>query len=403
MNNQMKLESMTSMLKISFRLVLGCAAFVVAASNCQAQRATLYKAATVYTMDGQPVSPGQVLVVDGKIQAVGKSVDLPEGGNEVDLGDGSVLMPGLVNAYSQTPLTDGSSAEITEEVTLDFRAAQAIDWNKPQLRRVMSAGTTTMNVCPGTQNVISGIASIIKTDPAQQSILSDDGALVASMCNDPASGNRSRQRPDSIYIRQPTNRMGVVWILRSTMNKAKSNPKDSQYAHLDEVFQGKRPLMMVSRMSYDLNTVGTLADEFEFSPIIVGGQEAYKTKQTLKKRGFPIVLQPLPTGVLSGPEGSELSWNQAGVLTEAGLTVALTGDDLLEQARFAHRFGLSRDKALAAITSVPAKILGLEKRVGSIAPGNDADLIALSGDPLDLTTSIRWVIVNGKPIEIQKD
>ncbi len=368
-----------------------------------AEDAVLYKAGTVYTMTGDPISPGMVLVVDGKIKAVGAELELPEGGQQQDLGPDSVLMPGLVNAYSQTALAAGSESEVTDEITPNFKASWALDWDKSDLMRQAMAGTTTMQVCPGTDNVISGVSAVIKTDPGQRMVVREDGALIASMCADPASGNRSRARPDSIYVRQPTNRMGVVWMLRNAFNKAKSQPDLVKLNPVRETLDGKRSLMMVSRLSHDLHTVGVLADEFGFKPVIVGGQEAHKVKDILVERGYPIVLQPLVTGSVRGQERSEVCWNQAGVLAEAGLTIAITGDDLLEQARFAYRFGLDKETALASITSTPAKLLGLEKRVGTLAPGSDADLLVLSGDPLELTTSIRMIVVNGKPVENKED
>ncbi len=367
-------------------------------------KATLYKASKVYTMDGDPVSPGQVLVVDGKIKAVGKSVDL--GGidaESVDLGDNSVLMPGLVDAHSQTPLSVTGVDEITSEVTLDFQAIHSIDWDKKTFRRQLDLGTTTVNASPGTQNVLGGTAAIVKTMDHGEAVLVEDGAMIAAMCNDPASRNFSRSRPETIYVRQPTNRMGVVWILRNTFNKVKRSTDENAYTKLKEAVDGKRPLMMVSRMSYDINTVGTLADEFGFKPILVGGEEAYKVKEELMERKYPLVLKYDNPGTTRGAEGSELCWNNPGILAEAGLTFAIAGDNLLEKARFARRFGLDADVALASITSTPAAIIGVSDRVGKIAAGYDADLIALSGEPLELTTSIRWVMVNGKTNENQKE
>ena len=366
--------------------------------------ATLLKASKVYTMDGEPLSPGQVLVVDGKIKSVGESIDLAGlNARQVDLGEGSVLMPGLVDAYSQTPLSNTGTDEITSEVTLDFRAVDSVDWSSNALKRQLHAGTTTVNACPGTQNVLGGTAAIVKTmEQYGKSLVRWDGAMVAALCNDPAARNFSRSRPDTIYVRQPTNRMGVVWILRNTFDKAARSSDEKAYKKLKEVVAGKRQLMMVSRMSYDIATVGTLADEFGFNPIIVGGEEAYKVKEELVERKYPLILNYSNAGSTRGAEGSELCWNQPGVLAEAGITFAIAGDNLLEKARFARRFGLDSETALASITSTPAKILGLEKRVGKIAEGCDADLIALNGEPLELTTSIRWVMVNGKTTEHQK-
>src|SRR5262249_17736996 len=97
----------------------------------------------------------------------------------------------------------------------------------------------------------------------------------------------------------------------------------------------------------------------------------------------------------SGPEGAETIYNTAGLLHEAGVTFALTGGQLLDQARFAVRFGLPAEAALAAVTSVPAKGLGTQDRVGSIAVGRDADLVALSGDPFEFTTAVRWTMSDG--------
>jgi hypothetical protein len=210
--------------------------------------------------------------------------------------------------------------------------------------------------------------------------------------------------PDSIYIRQPTNRMGVVWLLRKTFQKTNSPSSALDgISVLNEVVADKRPLMLVSRLSYDLNTIATLDDEFGFSPIIVGGQEAYKVKEMLAERKYPVILQSIGTGNLVGSERSELCWNQADVLRAAGVEFALAGNELLEQARFSHRYGLPASEALKAITAMPAKILGVDDRVGTIEVGKDADLIALDGEPLELTTAIRWVMVDGDIIDTQKE
>jgi imidazolonepropionase-like amidohydrolase len=88
-------------------------------------------------------------------------------------------------------------------------------------------------------------------------------------------------------------------------------------------------------------------------------------------------------------------FNQPGMLHTARIPFALTGGNLLEQARFAVRHGLPADAALAAVTITPAKLLGVEGRVGSIAAGRDADFVALTGDPFDLTSAVRWTMTDG--------
>ena len=128
---------------------------------------------------------------------------------------------------------------------------------------------------------------------------------------------------------------------------------------------------------------------------IAGGQEAYKVRQELAAAKVPVLLGSLTSSPGSGPEGTETVLNLAGPLHKAGVAFALTEGRLLEQARLALRFGLPRDVALASITSTPAKLLGLDGRLGTIAPGRDADLVALSGDPFDLNTTVRWTMIDG--------
>lgn len=366
-----------------------------------AEDAVVVSAGTVLTMNGETLSPGQVLIRDGKIAEVGETV-AGDGVPLIELGAESVLMPGLVNAYSQSGLGDAGSDEMTREVSVDFRAFESIDWMSPGMKRLRDGGTTTLGISPGRENVFSGTAAIVKSAPGPNAVLVEDGALVINLCNDPTSGNRSRTRPDSIYIRQPTNRMGVVWIMRNTFDKAKRE-KSAELQPVVDVLEGKRPLMVFSRLTHDLRTVATLQDEFGFTPILVGGEEAYKEKELLAERKYPIILEATATGSINGEERSELCWNNAGILHEAGLKIAFSGGDLLEQARFAVRHGLPEEVALAAITTTPARILGMEDRVGKIAVGCDADFVALNGAPLELTTSVRWVMVDGQMYQVEKE
>ncbi|MHC4643075.1 MAG: amidohydrolase family protein, partial [Planctomycetota bacterium] len=99
-----------------------------------------------------------------------------------------------------------------------------------------------------------------------------------------------------------------------------------------------------------------------------------------------------------------VNWNNAGILTKAGVQVALTSGaqaqsiDLLTAAAFAVRHGMSHDEALKAITTTPAEILGVADKVSTLEKGKDADILILSGDPLKVTTRIENVILNGKTV-----
>jgi imidazolonepropionase-like amidohydrolase len=353
----------------------------------------LIKAAKVYTMTGAPLAPGEVLVSNGKIVEVGTRLKAPAGAKVIDLGAGS-LLPGLVDAYSHAGIA-GRSAEITKEVTPEYRVLPAVDWRARAFREALSEGTTTLGLAPGTDGVVAGLGCAVKTAGARKALLEETGLLI-TMASDPATGNTSRSRPDSIYVRQPTNRMGVVWLLRNTFDKA-GREKTPELAVVREALAGRRRTFAVSRTDNDLVSLLRLAKEFKFTPTVVGGHEAYKLREELAAAKVPVILGPLTTSPsVTGPESSDAIWNGPALLHKAGVPFALSGGQLLEQARFAVRYGLPPDAALAAITRTPARLLGLGQRVGTLEAGHDADLVALNGDPLELTTSIQWVLVDGK-------
>jgi imidazolonepropionase-like amidohydrolase len=357
----------------------------------------LLRAAKAITLDGPPIEPVAILIRDGKIKQIAQTIELPDDVKFVDLGD-AVLVPGFVNAYSQLGITGGSS-EFTREITPDFDVQSGIDWESRAFREVLDAGVTTVGISPGTENVIAGISLAVKTtgDNLDQRIVKQDTGLVITLASDPRSRNRSRSRPDSIYVRQPTNRMGVVWMLRSSMQSAAAKADSADV--LAEALNGKRRIYCVSRTHFDIESVLRVAEEFDFSPVIVGGEEAYQLAASLAEKKLPVILGPLRTTLSAGAEGTDPAWNRAGVLHKAGVVIAMSGADLLEQARFAVRFGLPEDIALRAITIEPAKLLGIEQRVGSLVVGRDADLVVLDGDPFEFTTNVQAVIVDGTLID----
>src|SRR5262249_2780707 len=156
-----------------------------------------------------------------------------------------------------------------------------------------------------------------------------DHALVISAASDPASGNAARNRPDSIYNRQPTNRMGVIWMLRSELAKARGTPSPGNVdergaangagrgtlpSPVREALDGKRPVVCISRIDADILSALRLRQEYPMNLILAGGHEAYKVKEALATSKVPVLLGKLTTTTGAGPESSETILNSAGVL-----------------------------------------------------------------------------------------
>lgn len=359
-------------------------------STSIAQDQMLIRAASVHIGNGKTLSPGHVLIKDGKIVQVADAIDV----DNVQVFEVQHLIPGLIDAAARTGI-DQLDRERTKEITPELSTAAIVDWDDREFTEHLTSGTTTLHLTPGTDNVIAGLASIAKTAGSMElRMVSDRTGLAISMCSDPASGNRSRSRPDSIYMRQPTNRMGVVWMLRATFHASQTGKNES--AVLKEALAGDLPVFAVSRTQYDIQSLFTLADEFSFEPIVIGGQESWQVTAELAERNIPVILQPSTLGSSRGAERTRVAVGMAAKLDKAGVPFCLSGGNLLNQARFAVRYGLPENAALKAITTGPASILKIDDQVGSIAVGKDADFVALNGDPLEFTTAIQWVMVNGE-------
>jgi imidazolonepropionase-like amidohydrolase len=145
-----------------------------------------------------------------------------------------------------------------------------------------------------------------------------------------------------------------------------------------------------------------VAKEFAFRPIVVGGHEAWRVADLLAERDITVVLHKMTPGAERGTEGTRLCADIARRMHDRDITFCLSQGDLLTQAQHAVAMGLPLDAAIRAITLTPAKVLQIDDRVGSIAVGKDADFVALNGDPLQFTSAIGWVMIDGK-VQFQQE
>ena len=378
----------------------GVCTSIVAQESKLPENRILLKAKHVYTGTGQVYSPGQVLVQDGKISYVGEKIELSLPAKEIEIDS---VIPGLVNASTSIGLA-GGTAEVSREITPDFDTYSAIDWHSVAFDQALDAGVTTIQVLPDTESVFCGFSCIVKTtgNPEERTLSTQDSVAIA-VSSDPTSRNRSRTRPDSIYVRQPTNRMGVVWIIRNALHQSRVGGKilgadPNTTSILKSIVDGEQKVLSISRADFDIRSALELGELYGFQPTIYGGDEVYRMVDDFAASKASLVFTALTstTANLRGNEGTELRWNVPGKLAEADISFCLGGNDLLEQARFAVRFGLSPEIALRSITLSPAEILGQQESIGSIEVGKDADLVALSGNPLQPTSAITWTMVNGK-------
>jgi imidazolonepropionase-like amidohydrolase len=380
---------------------------------------TAIRAGRVLTISGEPLEKGTVLVENGRITAVGAEVAIPDGAAVVD-GGGGVLMPGLIDANAPVGVS-GDPNEEYREVTPYLHVAEAIWPQAPEFQHARSMGVTTVGVWPGWANVIGGLGAVLKTrgDTVAEMLVRDGVGVAVALGSTSAWGNIPIRagRPVNFFWRRPTTRMGVVWEVRKAFFDTRrylDNPDgptlDAEErrgcAVLAQGLRGELPLLVAARRESDIRTAFRIADEFEIPRLVlVECTEGYRLAGEIAARHVPVIVGPLyyyPTTSIQGYEGREVCLNNAGILADAGVSVALTTGSaaevgaLLTHAAFAVRHGLAPEKALRAITLTPAEILGVADRVGSLEVGKDADLILLSGDPLAATTRVEKVWIGGQ-------
>ncbi len=377
-------------------------AAVLACTSSAAQE-TVLRAGTLLDGNGKITKNVVLLLSKGKVRARGRKLSLPGGAAVLDARDLWVT-PALVDCGTSLGLPGGGLDEEDREVEPAIRAADALDLTAPGFKRALASGVGTVCVLPGSRDVISGLAAVVRFTGKKGSprIVSTRAALVAAMGRDPVAGNT--RNPASHYFRRPTTRMGTVWLFRKAFYDARAagpDPKDPGTRILRDALAGKIPLRILARPEFDIRTALNLAAEFNLKVAAVdGAQEAWRVAPLLRAARVPVAAAP-PSRI-SRADMVEQEWNFLARTARAGIPAAIqtgrhpTGRTLIGEARVALRLGMPRDKAFQAVTSVPARILGMEKEIGTLEKGKDADLVLWKGDPFGPAGRVVCVLCRGR-------
>jgi imidazolonepropionase-like amidohydrolase len=379
-------------------------------------RVTVLTGAKVYPVARPPLVPGVVVLSGGKIQMVGDAgTTIPDGAVVVDC-TGMVITPGLIDAATTLGVESRDANEQASEVTPQMRILDAVDPADKAFWHARRAGVTTVQVSPGNRNPIGGLGVVLKTggDTPADMLLRDDSCLRIAMGDEPSSGNRSPRRgsTDTLYVRRPTTRMGVVWTVRKafydaldyraakTAGGAEAPLEDAGREVLLRAIDRKLQVRTTARAEQDIRTALRLAEEFGYETVIEEGTEAYQLVDLLKAAKVSVVFGAPSVG--HDVDGAVPRWHTLAVLAAAQVPFAIaTGsrvgtDGLVRETMFAVRNGLPPDAALAAVTRDAARILGVEDRVGTLEAGKDADLVVWTREPFDPAATVRTTYLNGR-------
>lgn len=382
----------------------------------------LFYNAGIFTACSGFIKNGYVLIKDGRIIDVGPMEFCPNDKEKYDL-SGLTIYPGFIDAHCHLGMwEDGLSFEgddgneDTDPATPHLRAIDAINPADYSFKEAIEAGVTAVVTGPGSANPVAGQMVAIKTygDRVDDMIIKAPVAMKFALGENPKNTYHSKDET-------PSTRMATAAIIREQLKKAQKYQRDLLAAEEDEetdepeIDVKSEALVEVvdksiqshfhAHRSDDIFTAVRIAKEYDLDLVLVHCTEGYLNADKLAAEKAKAIVGPLIC-TRTKPELSNERDENAAVLKKAGVEVAICTDHpevpiqyLPLSAGIAVRAGMDHDDAIRAITSVPAKILGLSEKIGSVAPGKDADLAIFKGDPLSVYETPVWVIAGGKIVK----
>ena len=376
----------------------------------------------VFPMEGENIECGYVRIKGKVIEEVGDmKCFVPRDDEELLDVNGAWVMPGLIEAHAHIGITEekwgiigDDCNEETNPVTASLRAIDAVNPMDPAFHDAIQAGITSVMTGPGSANVVGGQFVFMKTQGRciDHMIVKYPAAMKVALGENPktAYGDKGEF---------PSTRMGTASLLRKTLFEARQYQKEKEEGALNKedfelepwlpVLRREIPMKVHAHRADDILTAIRIAKEFKLDITIDHGTEAHLIADEVLASGFPVIVGTDLTS-RSKIEVQNMNFKTAGILEEVGILFAITTDHPVALIQYlpicaglSVRYGLQMEEALKAITIYPARICRVDDRVGSLAPGKDADIAIFTGNPMETFTKTLYTIIDGKVIYTTKE
>ncbi|HEY1670627.1 MAG TPA: amidohydrolase [Trebonia sp.] len=382
----------------------------------------------VVPIEGDPIDGGTVLVVDGRIAAVGGPDLKPPPGVDVVNAAGRWVLPGLVDAHTHLGAREEGEGwaghdtnELTGPIQAHVRVLDAINPADEGFRDAIAGGVLTAGITPGSGNPIGGqtVAVHCWGRTVDDMVLRSPAGMKSALGENPKRVLGERRV-------NPSSRLGTAAAIRTALVDARNylekekdqdqdqdqsserqrptHSRDLKLEALGGVLRREIPWRQHCHRADDIATALRLAGEFGYDLVIDHGTEGYLIADKIAAAGVPVVTGPLITA-RSKVELRNRTMANPGILAAAGVTIAIATDHpvvpvhlLIVQAALAVREGLDRETALRAVTINPARIMRVDDRIGSLVPGKDADVVLWSGDPFDVMSRVEAAWIGGSEV-----
>ena len=386
--------------------------------------------AKIFTLAGSTIDDGTLVIKDGKIAAVGASAEVPPGAQVID-GKGLQVYPGLFDPVTQLGLSEISAVNATVDTSEtgsfnpDVVAATAVLPSSEHIPVTRAAGITEVLAVPGSGGFDSSGRGVIGGQASAFSLAGwtmDDMQIkrsVAMVLNWPTIQTRTfdfatftrRERPYSDAKQEYDRQVSELtdWLDRArhyaqaTGHGGPSDfERDVKLEALAPVVRGQLPLLVFADRARDIQNAVEFCEKQKLRMILAGGEEAYKVKELLRSKGIAVILRPMLSLPPEEDDPYDSLLGQPARLSEAGVKFAIGSFDnsfarrLGQNAANAVAHGLAYEEALKSVTLYPAQIFGLADQVGTLETGKIANLIVTNGDPLELTSDVKYLFIRGQ-------
>ena len=379
---------------------------------------------TVHIGNGQVLSNASIKIVDDKIAEVSTGTISTTGAKVIDA-KGKEVYPGLILSNSQLGLVEVNSVRATidhtEVGTLNpsIRSLVAYNADSRVINTLKYNGILFANVVPS-GGLISGTSSVVQLDAWnwEDAAYNIDGAMhffmpsLVARPNPYAAFMGIDNRPAPDYVKQSLARIEEVKQMFRDAKVYIANPPKQPNLKLEAcrpLFEGKQKLFVHCDLAKEALVAVDFAKEFGFKVVIIGGSESWQVADLLKQYDIAVILSQqhsLPTTI---DDDVDQPYKTAAILHKAGVLVAINDEDgqtrgrnLPFNAGTAATYGMGKEAALQAITLNAARILGIDKRTGSIEAGKDANIIIAEGDILDMRSSrLTNAFIQGREVSLE--
>ncbi len=364
----------------------------------------------LHTMENDVPLQADILIDKGIIIQIKKQI-IPSAETEVFNAENMNVYPGFIDAHSHIGIAEDrissqndTSNENTNPITPAIRGIDSINPMDSAFHNAIASGITGVMVGPGSANAVGGQFAFIKTHGR----CVDDMVVMSPAAIKIAFG----ENPMNCYGlngNMPSSRMGIASLIREEMFRARqyfsqngSRNEDFNLECYRELFEKKIPLKAHVHRADDIFTAIRIAEEFDLDLTLDHCTEGHLISQEIAKSGYPAIVGP-SLASRNKDEVSLSDFKTAGVLHNAGVTVAITTDHPVSRIQYlplcagiAAKEGLGETAALRAITIDAARICRVDHRIGSLKEGKDADIVIFEGNPLEINSKVKATVINGE-------